>query len=111
MKQNLKRTGALLLAAVMLCTLAGRGGGEHDREHPSNTDGLREVNVVLDWYPNAPHTFLYVAMERGYFAEEGLKVNLQFPTNTNDAMSSSPVARKSACTISMISFRRARIKT
>ena len=87
-KYNFKRIGALLLAAVMLCTvLAGCGGGKHDSEYPSKTDDLREINVVLDWYPNALHTFLYVAIERGYFAEEGLKVNLQFPTNTNDAMS------------------------
>ena len=87
-KYNFKRIGALLLAAVMLCTvLAGCGGGKHDTESPSKTDDLREINVVLDWYPNALHTFLYVAIERGYFAEEGLKVNLQFPTNTNDAMS------------------------
>ena len=87
-KNSFKRIGALLLAAVMLCTvLAGCGGGKHDTESPSKTDDLREINVVLDWYPNALHTFLYVAIERGYFAEEGLKVNLQFPTNTNDAMS------------------------
>jgi putative hydroxymethylpyrimidine transport system substrate-binding protein len=28
---------------------------------------LREMNVVLDWYPNAIHSFLYAAIERGYF--------------------------------------------
>ena len=42
---------------------------------------LREVNVVLDWYPNAIHTFLYTAIERGYFAEEGLDVKIHFPAN------------------------------
>ena len=48
---------------------------------------LKEVNVVLDWYPNALHTFIYTAIERGYYAEEGLKVNIQFPSNSNDALS------------------------
>lgn len=48
---------------------------------------LKEVNVVLDWYPNALHTFIYTAIERGYYAEEGLKVNIQFPSNANDALS------------------------
>ena len=47
---------------------------------------LREVNVVLDWYPNAIHTFLYTAIERGYFAEEGLDVKIHFPANDNDAL-------------------------
>ena len=82
---NFRRIGALLLAAALLAgALAGCGVGKHDAEgHPE----LRTVNVVLDWYPNALHTFLYVAMERGYFADEGLDVQLQFPTNTNDALS------------------------
>lgn len=48
---------------------------------------LREMDVVLDWYPNALHAFLYVAMEKGYFADEGLKVNIRFPSNANDAIS------------------------
>lgn len=48
---------------------------------------LREVNVVLDWYPNAIHTFLYTAIERGYYEEEGLDVQIRFPANANDALS------------------------
>lgn len=48
---------------------------------------LREVNVVLDWYPNAIHTFLYTAIERGYYEEEGLEVQIRFPSNANDALS------------------------
>ena len=48
---------------------------------------LREVNVVLDWYPNAVHAFMYVAMEKGYYEAEGIKVNIQFPANDNDALS------------------------
>ena len=50
---------------------------------------LREVNVVLDWYPNAIHTFIYTAIERGYYAEEGLDVKVRFPANANDALSHS----------------------
>lgn len=48
---------------------------------------LTEFNVVLDWYPNAVHTFLYEAQRKGYFAEEGLKVNIINPAETVDAMS------------------------
>lgn len=47
---------------------------------------LRDMNVVLDWYPNALHTFIYTAIERGYYADEGLNVIVRFPANDNDAL-------------------------
>ncbi|OOM70878.1 putative thiamine biosynthesis protein [Clostridium puniceum] len=47
---------------------------------------LEEVSVVLDWYPNAVHSFIYTAIEKGYYEQEGIKVNIQFPSNTNDAI-------------------------
>ncbi|SFD99676.1 putative hydroxymethylpyrimidine transport system substrate-binding protein [Paenibacillus catalpae] len=53
----------------------------------SNTaQKAEELIVLLDWYPNAVHTFLYAAEEQGYFEEEGLKVKLQTPADTNDAL-------------------------
>ena len=48
---------------------------------------MGKLNVVLDWYPNAIHTFLYTAIERGYYEEEGLNVQIRFPSNANDALS------------------------
>lgn len=56
----------------------------------SDTEGkaeeLKEIDVMLDWYPNAVHSFLYVAEEKGYFKEEGLDVSIQFPANTTDPL-------------------------
>lgn len=37
---------------------------------------MQMVNVVLDWFPNTNHTGFYVALERGYFAAEGLDVRI-----------------------------------
>ena len=71
----MKRFFAMLLTLCLL--LAGSG---HAEAH------LRDVDVVLDWYPNALHAFMYVAIEKGYYAEEGLKVNIRFPSNDNDAI-------------------------
>lgn len=79
---NLKRILAAGLAAALL-TLTGCGG----QAEQNSENGLETVNVVLDWYPNAVHAFLYNAIEKGYFAEEGLDVQLQFPSNENDALS------------------------
>lgn len=52
-----------------------------------NPKELEEISVVLDWYPNAVHSFMYTAIEKGYYEEEGLKVNIKFPSNPNDAIS------------------------
>lgn len=48
---------------------------------------LEEISVVLDWYPNALHGFMYVADKMGYYEEEGLKLNILFPANPNDGIS------------------------
>lgn len=55
-------------------------------ETAENTE-LEDFDLVLDWYPNAVHAFIYDAIEKGYFAEEGLNVNVLFPSNSNDAIS------------------------
>lgn len=78
----MKRMLCLLILLSLL--LAGCGGAGQDA---AADDGLREIDVVLDWYPNALHAFLYDAIEKGYFAEEGLAVNIRFPANENDALS------------------------
>lgn len=54
---------------------------------------LETVDVVLDWYPNAIHCFIYNAIEKEYFEEEGLKVNIHFPSNASDPMAL-PAAKK-----------------
>lgn len=61
-------------------------GTETAAADPASDADLTEFDVVLDWYPNAVHTFLYEAQDKGYFAEEGLKVNIINPAETVDAM-------------------------
>ena len=95
-----KRILAAALAATLSVTmLSGCGktetasstetssAAEETTEETDSSEGLREVNVVLDWYPNAIHAFLYTAIERGYFKEEGLDVQIRFPSNASDALS------------------------
>lgn len=81
----MKRILALLLSVSLLFTGCS-GAAKNDSGNDSEKE-LTELDVVLDWYPNALHAFLYVAMENGYYEEEGLKVNICFPSNSNDAIS------------------------
>ncbi len=87
-KGGMKRGAALVLASALLLCGCGAGANTDGSTGAANGgEALKEIDVVLDWYPNALHTFLYVAMEKGYFEEEGIKVNVQFPSNSNDAIS------------------------
>jgi putative hydroxymethylpyrimidine transport system substrate-binding protein len=79
-KKYLLSTAALTL---MLTTLAACGASNNDK---AASDADTELTVLLDWYPNAVHSFLYAAEEQGYFKEAGLKVKLQTPADTNDAL-------------------------
>ena len=77
----MKRILSILLVCVLLLC------GCSTNNNNGNSNKLKELDVVLDWYPNALHAFMYVAIEKGYYEEEGVKVNIQFPSNSNDAIS------------------------
>lgn len=82
-----KRIFAVFTAAAMLLAGCSTNNNNSAGSSANGDDDLRELTVVLDWYPNALHAFLYQAEEAGYFAEEGLTVKLQAPAGTNDAIS------------------------
>lgn len=71
----MKRKFAMLMAGLMCFALTGCGGGNA----PQGDDGLKEVTLVLDYVPNTNHTGFYVAQEKGYFEQAGLKVNIIEP--------------------------------
>lgn len=78
---------AFTAVAMLLAGCSANNNNSSDNGSTSGKDDLRELTVVLDWYPNALHAFLYQAEQAGYFAEEGLTVKLQSPAGTNDAIS------------------------
>lgn len=86
-----KRILALLAAGALLLTGCGAQGAANSNAETGADggpeDNLHHLTVVLDWYPNALHAFLYEAQEKGYFAEQGLDVDIQSPAGVNDAMS------------------------
>ncbi|MFA6532494.1 MAG: ABC transporter substrate-binding protein [Patescibacteria group bacterium] len=47
---------------------------------PIETLGQKQkITVLLDWFPNTNHTGLYVAKEKGFFAEENLDISILQP--------------------------------
>ncbi|MFJ7726606.1 ABC transporter substrate-binding protein [Neobacillus sp. NPDC097160] len=71
---------SLLLLLVSAC-------GKEDAEQTSSRAAkLQKVSLMLDWYPNAVHSFLFTAKEKGYFKEQGLDVDIQMPADTNDPL-------------------------
>ena len=82
----MKKFLALILSGIMMFSVAACSSGQ-TAENENTAGELQDFDIVLDWYPNAVHSFIYVAMEKGYYEDEGLNVNVQFPSNTNDAIS------------------------
>ena len=70
---------ALLLAVCLMSACGSPANAPEDKE-------IVRLDVILDWYPNAIHTFLYEAVEQGYFAQEGLEVRLITPAESVDAV-------------------------
>ncbi|MFW6149204.1 MAG: ABC transporter substrate-binding protein [Atribacterota bacterium] len=46
---------------------------------------FREITVLLDWVPNTNHTGLYVAIEKEFYKQEGLEVNIIQPSEGGPA--------------------------
>jgi putative hydroxymethylpyrimidine transport system substrate-binding protein len=46
----------------------------------------KKVHCMLDWFPNPDHVPLYVAQNEGFFAKEGLDVDLMVPADPHDAL-------------------------
>lgn len=68
---SVKKFLCAVLALMMLLTVTacgGNGGGN-----------LKKITFVLDWTPNTNHTGLYVALEKGWFEEAGLDVEIVQP--------------------------------
>jgi putative hydroxymethylpyrimidine transport system substrate-binding protein len=75
-----------LLVGALLLVLGGCGANSKNNESGSGSQKLQKVTLMLDWYPNAVHSFLYTAQEKGFFKQQGLDVNIEMPADTNDPL-------------------------
>ncbi|WP_226668283.1 ABC transporter substrate-binding protein [Metabacillus litoralis] len=76
----------LVILSLVIGLLSACSGGENTTGDGSKEEKqkLKDVSIMLDWYPNAVHSYLYIAKEKGYFEDEGLNVDIQFPANPTD---------------------------
>ncbi|WP_379154175.1 ABC transporter substrate-binding protein [Paenibacillus sp. sgz5001063] len=88
-----KRSLPLLPLLLLLCLgVAVAGCGNSSTKEPDSSAAAdhsgtpHKLTIMLDWYPNAVHSFLYAAQQKGYFADEGLTVDIQMPADSNDAL-------------------------
>ncbi|HHL34056.1 MAG TPA: ABC transporter ATP-binding protein, partial [Desulfobulbaceae bacterium] len=43
-----------------------------------------KITLLLDWFVNPDHAPIIIAQEMGYFADQGLEVEIKTPANPND---------------------------
>ncbi len=71
----MKEKNILLISILTLALILTACSGKNEEAG----EGGSEIKLVLDWTPNTNHTGLYVAMEKGYFKEKGLDVEIIQP--------------------------------
>jgi putative hydroxymethylpyrimidine transport system substrate-binding protein len=69
---------ALGLALVLLAAACGGGG--------DSATAAKHVTLVLDWVPNPDHVGIYSAMDKGFFARNGITVTPRPPSGVSDAL-------------------------
>jgi putative hydroxymethylpyrimidine transport system substrate-binding protein len=75
----MKRT--LTLAGVLAAALALAACGEVKDKLTASGSPVQSLTLMLDWFPNADHVGLYQALAAGDFAQAGLNLHVQIPTN------------------------------
>ncbi len=76
----MKRKLNVIIAVVMMLAIALTACTSQSEEAKNDEkNGQEKIRIVLDWTPNTNHTGIYVAQEKGYFAEQGIDVEIIQP--------------------------------
>lgn len=82
-RNRMKRAGTmtvfvLLFAAIFFATGCSAQGGQPEE--------LTPVKFRLDWIPGAQHSAFYLAKERGYYADEGIDLEIIAGSGSSDSV-------------------------
>ena len=72
----MKKITKMLLASFLCLSLAACSKSDE-----TASSDLKDVTLILDYVPNTNHTGLYVALQKGYYEEAGLNVEIIEPGN------------------------------
>ena len=77
----MKRALFILCLAMTVCAIAVAGGSSASGPAPSSSPGtqpaaLEKVEFLLNWRITADHSPYYIALEKGWYKDEGLDVNV-----------------------------------
>ncbi len=67
-----------ILAAAVAAGLSGCA--DHASEKAAEGESPENVTVILDYVANTNHTGMYVALDQGYYKEDGMDVSIVEPT-------------------------------
>ncbi len=81
----MKKFISIILSAVLMLSLtacASEGTTEQttDETTQETSTELTDITVILDYVANTNHTGMYVALDKGYYEEAGLNVEIIEPT-------------------------------
>lgn len=72
----------LLVLALVAVLLASCGA----KATPTPTPGPVKATLSLDWVPNTNHTGFYVALDKGWYKEQGIDLDIQIPSDPAAAL-------------------------
>jgi len=70
------RGRALVALATAVAALAGCSSSASPVSEPAAAPPAATVSIALSWTPNTDYTGLYVALEKGYYAAQGISVKV-----------------------------------
>lgn len=86
MKKSFLFIISLFLVLLSACSSGSKDNLTATKKDTASNQKTQKVTLMLDWYPNAVHSLLYVAQEKGYFKEQGLDVDIKMPADTTDPL-------------------------
>ena len=78
------RSVLTIVAALLAGSLGLAGCG--DSSGSGDDPDTREATLVLDFVPGPVHAGIFAAVERGYYAEQGIELEIIEPTSTADTL-------------------------
>lgn len=66
----------LLLLALVGAVVAGCGSDEATADGATSTGPATPVSIALDWTPNTNHIGVFVARQKGWYADEGIDLTV-----------------------------------